>query len=148
MKRSSQILAACIGTASVVAIAPGVLRAIGGPQGFPKPALPTEPVEVRGVVSVTHVPPVDARQAGPWTVSAAQAGPWAVRVADVVSTARAVPSFLQPQRAYRFRWPDGTSERYRVLEVTPDGWLWVEPIEGTPPPRRWINPAQAVAIMP
>ncbi len=147
MTHSSRIVLGGVGLAALV-VAAGGLAATGGRQGFPKPALPTEPVEVRGAVAVTALPAVDARQAGPWTVAAAQAGPWTVRVSDPVPTAPLVPSFLQREGTYRFRWPDGATESFRVLDLRPDGWVWGEPVDGTAPPRRWINPAHAVTITP
>lgn len=63
------------------------------------------------------------------------------------ATATGVPSFLEVNGIYSFRWQPGDVERYKVLEIK-DGWIKAESQTKDAPARMvlWVNPAQAMTI--
>ena len=65
------------------------------------------------------------------------------------ATATGVPSFLEVNRIYSFRWQPGDVEQYKVLEIK-DGWIKGESQTKDAPARMvlWVNPAQAMTIKP
>jgi hypothetical protein len=65
------------------------------------------------------------------------------------ATATGVPSFLEVNGVYSFRWQPGDVERYKVLEIK-DGWVKAESQTKDAPARMvlWVNPAQAMTIKP
>jgi len=62
-------------------------------------------------------------------------------------SAISVPSFLEINRTYTFRWQPGDVEQYKVLEIK-DGWIKGESQTKDAPARMvlWVNPAQALTI--
>jgi len=65
------------------------------------------------------------------------------------ASATGVPSFLEVNGIYTFRWQPGDVERYKVLEIK-DGWIKAESLTKDAPARMvlWVNPAQAMTIKP
>lgn len=63
------------------------------------------------------------------------------------ASATGVPSFLEVNRTYTFRWQPGDVEQYKVLEIK-DGWIKGESQTKDAPARMvlWVNPAQALTI--
>ena len=63
------------------------------------------------------------------------------------ASATGVPSFLEVNGVYSFRWQPGDVERYKVLEIK-DGWIKAESQTKDAPARMvlWVNPAQAMTI--
>jgi len=61
--------------------------------------------------------------------------------------ATGVPSFLEVNKIYHFRWQPGDVEQYKVLEFK-DGWIKAESQTKDAPARMvlWVNPAQAMTI--
>ncbi len=58
-----------------------------------------------------------------------------------------VPSFLQVNRTYVFRFQPGNVELYRVLAVQ-DGWIRAQTLSPDAPKGLvvWVNPARAMTI--
>ncbi|MCA1650973.1 MAG: hypothetical protein LC753_12075 [Acidobacteria bacterium] len=67
--------------------------------------------------------------------------------ASASTSATSVPSFLEVNRTYTFRWQPGDVEQYKVLEIK-DGWIKGESQTKDAPARMvlWVNPAQALTI--
>jgi hypothetical protein len=63
------------------------------------------------------------------------------------ASATSVPSFLEVNRTYTFRWQPGHVEQYKVLEIK-DGWIKGQSQTKDAPARMvlWVNPAQALTI--
>jgi hypothetical protein len=63
------------------------------------------------------------------------------------SGATSVPSFLEVNKTYSFRWQPGDVEQYKILEIR-DGWIRAESQTKDAPARMvvWVNPAQALTI--
>lgn len=66
---------------------------------------------------------------------------------SATASATSVPSFLEVNRTYTFRWQPGDVEQYKVLEIK-DGWIKGESQTKDAPARMvlWVNPAQALTI--
>ncbi len=65
----------------------------------------------------------------------------------VSASVTSVPSFLEVNRTYSFRWQPGDVEQYKVLELK-DGWIKAESQTKDAPARMvlWVNPARAMTI--
>jgi len=133
-------------TAVALAIGVGASMQVAGqtrttPPLTQQPVFVPGPVEVVGGVNIVNEPIVSARQAGPWAATVTAAGPL-----TVMSNA---PALLTPGRTYRFQWPTGSPERYRILSIEANGWVRAELVQdnaGQSPPIRWLNTAMAVSI--
>lgn len=145
LTRRLVMLATAIGLAAALGVAAGQVRG-GVQQPSPTPIFTPGPVDVIGTVDIGNEPVVSAQQVGPWVVDTRQVGPWTVAVANPVSN---VPTFLTPSVAYRFQWPGGDVERYRIISVEANGWVRAAALSDTGAStqiQRWLNATAAVTI--
>ena len=132
MSRVVRVVAVCGAGLLGIVVAGTAMRG----QGFPKPTLQEGPVEVRGSVSVTNSPTVEARQSGGWTVA----------VDESSRVQLASPAFIEKNRTYDIRWSEADRwERYRVLDVAPNGWVLAT--GGASTERQYLNVTRAVSII-
>ena len=139
------MLATAIGLGAALGVAAEQVRG-GAQQPSPTPIFTPGPVNVIGTVDIGNEPVVSAQQVGPWVVDTRQVGPWTVTVANPVSS---VPTFLAPNVAYRFQWPSGDVERYRIISLGTNGWVRAAAFSDTGAPtqiQRWLNATAAVTI--
>jgi hypothetical protein len=117
-----------------------------GEQPYPVPTPAPSRMPIEGLVAITNTPEVHVVNVA--QVAARQEGAWSVQVSDLPPVRLAAPTFLKAGARYSVLWPGGAKpEVYRLMQLRPDGWAQVEPLEkDKKEAARWINPAMALVI--